>query len=175
MVCHPTEISKISNDMTISQVYFQHKPEPHPLRALVETMLSGIETLEAAHATYGVPYPSLDDPHRIPTPLDDDVHVIAATNLIVAASAQILATARKPIETLQNHALSMYMTTSLGFVIEANIADILKDAGQGRIGRVLRHLAAHHIFKEVSPNVFANNQISSLLAKAKSLEEIKAE
>ena len=41
--------------------------------------------------------------------------------------------------------------------------------------RVLRFLATRHIFKEVSPDVFANNRLSYLLVKAKSLEEILAE
>jgi hypothetical protein len=41
--------------------------------------------------------------------------------------------------------------------------------------RVLRFLATRHIFKEISPDVFANNRLSSLLVKAKSFEEILAE
>ncbi|KAG6861524.1 hypothetical protein C0995_015257 [Termitomyces sp. Mi166 len=41
--------------------------------------------------------------------------------------------------------------------------------------RILRFLATRHIFKEVKPDVFANNRISSLLSKNKSLAEIKAE
>ena len=40
------------------------------------------------------------------------------------------------------------------------------------IGRVLRLLATHHIFREVSPDVFTNNRISSLLDTGKSVEEL---
>ncbi|KAJ7220901.1 hypothetical protein GGX14DRAFT_354560 [Mycena pura] len=35
------------------------------------------------------------------------------------------------------------------------------------LARILRLLATHHIFSEVSPNVFANNRISSALDKGK--------
>ncbi|KAG6848863.1 hypothetical protein H0H93_013351 [Arthromyces matolae] len=41
--------------------------------------------------------------------------------------------------------------------------------------RILRFLATRHIFREVSPDVFTNNRISSLLCKNKSLKEIKAD
>lgn len=41
-------------------------------------------------------------------------------------------------------------------------------------GRILRLLATLHIFREVSPDVFANNRISSLLDTGKSVEAIKA-
>jgi hypothetical protein len=38
--------------------------------------------------------------------------------------------------------------------------------------RLLRYLAVHHIFREVSPDVFANNRLSSVLDTGKSVEEI---
>ena len=38
--------------------------------------------------------------------------------------------------------------------------------------RVLRILATNHIFKEVSPDVFANNRLSSALDTGKSVEEL---
>jgi len=42
------------------------------------------------------------------------------------------------------------------------------------LSRVLRYLAARHVFVEVSHNIFANNRLSSALQKRKSLQEIKA-
>jgi hypothetical protein len=42
------------------------------------------------------------------------------------------------------------------------------------LGRILRFLATHHIFREVSPDVFANNRISSILDTGKTIENIKA-
>ncbi len=40
--------------------------------------------------------------------------------------------------------------------------------------RVLRLLATNHIFTEVSPDVFANNRLSSVLDTGKSVEELLA-
>ena len=41
--------------------------------------------------------------------------------------------------------------------------------------RILRHLSTHHIFREVSPGVFAHNKLSSLLDTGKDYEAIAAE
>ena len=40
--------------------------------------------------------------------------------------------------------------------------------------RILRLLATNHIFAEVSPDVFANNRLSSALDTGKSVEELLA-
>lgn len=40
--------------------------------------------------------------------------------------------------------------------------------------RVLRLLATNHIFVEVSPDVFANNRLSSVLDTGKPVEELLA-
>ena len=42
-------------------------------------------------------------------------------------------------------------------------------------GRFLRYLATNHIFREVAPNVFAHNMVSSLLDTGKSVSEIQNE
>lgn len=41
------------------------------------------------------------------------------------------------------------------------------------IARVLRYLASSHIFEEVSPDVFANNLLSSLLDTGKPADAIQ--
>ncbi|KAJ7026144.1 S-adenosyl-L-methionine-dependent methyltransferase [Mycena alexandri] len=165
---------------------------PSPLAALAQLITAGVQTIEAAYAKQGIPYPSLDAPFQ-PTPLDFDPALFQTAHLIVAAASQLIATVRSPMETIQAYAASMHVTSTLGFVVDADIPDVLKDAGpQGlhaRVGnnfensssyfalaaRVLRFLATRHVFTEVAPNTFANNRISSLLIKAKSLEEIKAD
>ena len=40
--------------------------------------------------------------------------------------------------------------------------------------RILRHLATHHIFREVSPGVFAHNILSSVLDTGKDFTDIVA-
>ncbi|RDB21483.1 4-O-methyltransferase 1 [Hypsizygus marmoreus] len=161
-----------------------------PLTALVNIISSNVQSLEGAYAKAETPFPSLDDPFR-PTLLDFDPSLAETRNLIVAAAAQLLATVRSPIEMLQDYAPGMYWTATLGFVVDVNVPDILKDAGpQGLhvkeisaingidpsyLSRILRFLATRHVFKEVTPDVFANNRLSSLLQKTKSVEEIKAD
>jgi hypothetical protein len=44
-----------------------------------------------------------------------------------------------------------------------------------KLARVLRVLATKHIFKEVAPDTFANNRLSSMLDTGKSISEILAE
>lgn len=39
--------------------------------------------------------------------------------------------------------------------------------------RFLRYLCSNHVYKEVSPDVFANNRISSLIDTGKSIEELR--
>lgn len=39
----------------------------------------------------------------------------------------------------------------------------------------MRLLASRHIFREVAPDVFANNRISSLMDTGKSLTELRAQ
>ncbi|XP_006460444.1 hypothetical protein AGABI2DRAFT_142674 [Agaricus bisporus var. bisporus H97] len=71
------------------------------------------------------------------------------------------------------------LTAALNTANELNVAEILREYGtQGadvleiaakcqadaeKLGRCLRILATHHVFREVQPNVFAHNRISSLL------------
>lgn len=98
------------------------------LKALAHTILSGVEAIEAAYSKAGVSLPSLDDPF-VPSPLDGDAAVMDAQRLVAGAAAQIIANARQPMESLQEYVMGTYMTASLGFVVEVNIPDILKDAG----------------------------------------------
>ncbi|KAI0063777.1 S-adenosyl-L-methionine-dependent methyltransferase [Artomyces pyxidatus] len=160
-----------------------------PLKALADIISSGVQTLESAYSKKGIPFPSLDDPFQ-PTLLDNEYDVATATNLIVAAAHQIIATVRQPVDTVYDYASAMYMSAALGLAVDVNVPDVLKDVGPqglhvGEIGReveidadklarILRYLATRHVFKEVKPNVFANNRVSSILVKARPLGQLKA-
>ncbi|KAI0041967.1 S-adenosyl-L-methionine-dependent methyltransferase [Auriscalpium vulgare] len=159
-----------------------------PLLALAAIISSGAHTLEDAYAQKGHTFPSLNEPFS-PGPLDADKDVGDATRLIIAAAHQIIATVRAPIDTFQDYAPAVYMTSALGFVDQADIADVLKEEPQGlhvndigkkinvnpvNTARVLRYLASRHVFREVSPNVFANNRLSSFLVKKLPFEELKS-
>ncbi|KAI0040625.1 S-adenosyl-L-methionine-dependent methyltransferase [Auriscalpium vulgare] len=162
---------------------------PTALASLAALISAVAQTLETAYAKHGLVFPSLDEPFY-PGPLDDDLALTNAARLIVAAAHQIIATVRAPMDTIQDYAPAMYMTSALAFANETNIADVLKNVPQGlhvqdiskevgvdsvKIARILRYLATRHVFREISPNVFANNRISSFLAKSRPLKALKSD
>jgi hypothetical protein len=163
------------------------------LRALSTLISSGIENLENAYAAEGSSFPSLDAPYT-PSPLEQDPKVEETTKQVVAAAFQLIATVNTPLDTLMTmYAPAMYTSATLQFAIENSVVDALKEGDQEKgmhveeiarkikvtdhtkLARVLRYLATRHVFREVTPNVFANNRLSSALAKAKSLEQIQAD
>ena len=99
-----------------------------PLLALANILVNGILTLESAYAKNGMTYPSLDDPFS-PDSLDGDEVLENTTRVIIGAAAQIIATVRLPVETLQESSLAMYTPVSLGLAADLGVADILKAAG----------------------------------------------
>ena len=118
-----------------------------PLAALAEIISQGVQNLESAYSKKGHSFPSLNEPFK-PGPLDDDADVGNTTRLIVAAAYQIIATVRPPLETIMLQAPAMYMTATLGVVDDANIADVLKEAGpQVRANGAARcRVVIRHIF-----------------------------
>jgi len=161
---------------------------PASLGALAALLSSGVKTLEDAYAKQGRVYPSLDSPF-IPGPLDENHDVVNTSRLVVAAAYQIIASVRNPLESIQDHATGSYNSAALGLVNDIHIANILNEAGEqglhtndiskhtdvapDRLARILRYLATRHIFREVRPDVFANNRVSSMLIKNHNIEEIK--
>ncbi|GBE84991.1 4-O-methyltransferase 1 [Sparassis crispa] len=112
---------------------------------------------------------------------------------IVAAASQLIALARTPERYLMDLSTAHQLSSSLRVVVETNVPEILREKGKGpkkalhvkdigtyngvnhlKLGRVLRLLATHHVFDEVSPNVFANNTISYVMDTGKSFAELKA-
>ncbi|PCH35121.1 S-adenosyl-L-methionine-dependent methyltransferase [Wolfiporia cocos MD-104 SS10] len=112
---------------------------------------------------------------------------------VVAAASQLIALVRTPERYLMDMSTAHQLSSSLRVVVETNVVEILREKGKGpkkaldireisgynrvnhqKLGRVMRLLATHHIFEEVSPNVFANNTISSAMDTGKSLAELEA-
>ncbi|KAJ7581450.1 S-adenosyl-L-methionine-dependent methyltransferase [Mycena floridula] len=161
-----------------------------PLRALVTLISAQVETLESGYSKSQIFFPSLDEPFQ-PSPLDFDPKLNEARRLIVAAASQLIATVRSPPEFLMEESTALFTTTNLALVEELHVSDILAEGpatgmhlddvsaingvDASYIGRILRYLATRHIYKEVAPNVFTNNRISSLLKKRKTVQEIKAD
>ncbi|KAF8206805.1 O-methyltransferase [Mycena galopus ATCC 62051] len=157
------------------------------LRILANIITQAVDTMERVYTDAGMPLPSLDQPFRQDDPaesLRQNTEVSGAVNNIIAAAAQLTATVSDPVVLAVNTALAFEVSACLGAASELNIVDILREAGTqgvqvkeiaapsqtdpGLISRILRLLATHHFFREVSPGVYANNRISSCLATGKS-------
>jgi len=95
---------------------------------------------------------------------------------------------RPPAEGIFDMAQSHLLSASLRLACETSVVEILREAGPqglhvndiaaknklhpGKLARALRLLATHHVFTEVSPNVFTNNWLSSVLDTGKSTEAL---
>ncbi len=118
-----------------------------PLAPLVDIITSQVKTLEAAYAKAGQSVPGLDDPF-IPGPMDADMAVDMTKRIIVAAAAQLIATVRSPPETLQLDCTGTYTTAVLGVIEDANVADILMEAGpQASIASI--QMALHALIQSI--------------------------
>ncbi|KAF9449490.1 S-adenosyl-L-methionine-dependent methyltransferase [Macrolepiota fuliginosa MF-IS2] len=126
-------------------------------------------------------WPSLDAP--IDPVFQFEAHqnqeIQKLSNIVVAAAYQLINVVREPFLSLVDIACGSLLTAALNTTNELNVAEVLREAGPDgthideiarrcqanseKLGRCLRLLAAHHIFREVHPNVFALNRISSLL------------
>ncbi|KAJ3567380.1 hypothetical protein NP233_g6405 [Leucocoprinus birnbaumii] len=165
---------------------------PDPLLAIVSIINSSTKELQALYALNGSRPPRLDEP-LTGGASSYTGHVAELSELIVAAANQLIATVRDPKEVLWENVTSMYMSAALGFVVDVDIPDVLNEApnqalhvrdiasavdcNEAYVVRVLRYLASRHVFREVTPNVFANNRLSSALVKrnGKTVAELKAE
>ncbi|KAJ7496668.1 O-methyltransferase, partial [Mycena latifolia] len=141
-------------------------------------------------ALYGT-YPDLNNPANTKEDerLLQDEEISKATSVAVAAASQLIATMQYPSRSILDMSLGFLLSAAMGVVVESCTAEIIREAGPQAIipptstsytadgatsGRVLRPLATQHIFREVSPNVFAHNRISALLDTGKTLKEILA-
>jgi len=109
--------------------------------------------------------------------------LLRTIRIVEAACAQLCATISSPALSLLNKALAFEECACIQVVCEARVADYLDGKPDGvsvvelgkltginsdKLARVLRLLATKHAFREVGPNVFANNRLSHQLLSSKS-------
>ncbi|KAJ7473014.1 S-adenosyl-L-methionine-dependent methyltransferase [Mycena galericulata] len=155
------------------------------LNVLATIINKSIATIEKSMKESSLIYPS---PHSVPfSPESDAARNIPEVQLaganIVSAASQLISIVRPPPLTLMAYAFQFHVSTALRIAIITHTAEIIRDAGiQGKhvkdiarptnidpakLARVLRLLATNHLFIEVSPDVFANNRLSSMLDTGK--------
>ncbi|KAI5123841.1 hypothetical protein M0805_009133 [Coniferiporia weirii] len=161
------------------------------LHALAKLVTDSVKQIEESCTARNVTFPPLNSTFSLESEAARmDPAVLQASANIVAAAAQLTAIVRPPTLTLWTTALAFHVPSALRLASETNTVEILREAGpQGlhvdkiakkantnanKLARALRLLATEHIFTEVSPDVFTNNRISSLLDTDKSVAELHA-
>ncbi|KAL1742284.1 S-adenosyl-L-methionine-dependent methyltransferase [Schizophyllum fasciatum] len=167
---------------------------PSPLRALVNTLSDAVSAIDGAFAAAGHPYPALSAPFDPAAPAEAlfaQADVAAAAETVAAASVALAAAVGTPQYKVLRTANAHTASSALRVAIDGAVAEILRPAGAeglpvneiaakngldaGKLGRILRKLASVHVFREVSPNVFANNRLSSVLDTGKEVDAIRAD
>ncbi|KAF7373903.1 S-adenosyl-L-methionine-dependent methyltransferase [Mycena sanguinolenta] len=163
-----------------------------PIRQLLVLITQAVETLEAASQTSGTTLPDLHTPF---TPSSEafraNAEAAEAARIISAAALQLEAIVTPPLVSLYRTVAGHFRSAALRICLESNVAEILREAGpEGlhvkdiaakngqdpeRLARFMRYLATHHVFREISPNVFGHTRISSMLDTHKSSAEIFAD
>ncbi|GAA6057243.1 hypothetical protein JCM3770_003819 [Rhodotorula araucariae] len=154
------------------------------LRALQLQLDAAIDALAAADEA---PLVALDSTSSGPAPLGTAAIVARATAKRIAA---LLGGQMHTFEL----AFSFHVPAALRVAIEAHVVEILREAADkarnpdeglaaadiaevtgmdgAKLARVLRLLAAHHIFREVAPDHFANNRCSLALDTHKRVKDL---
>ncbi|KAI5890571.1 S-adenosyl-L-methionine-dependent methyltransferase [Schizophyllum commune H4-8] len=120
-----------------------------------------------------------------------DPKAAEAANVLAAAAFQLAATVLPPPSTLLGVAEAYLKPAALRVAVEAGVVEMLREAGSEgmhvndmaklngldpqKLARFLRLLASNFVFREVAPDVFANNRISSMIDTGKSSKEILAD
>ncbi|KAF5383328.1 hypothetical protein D9757_008383 [Collybiopsis confluens] len=159
------------------------------LTRLTDLINQAVRDVISEYTSVGHAVPSLDtlDPGPFPTPEAVPARLRKAIQVIEAACAQLSCTVALPGSVLLNKSLEHEEPACLLVATEARIADLLLDKPEGlpsselaghtgleetKLTRVLRLLATRHCFKEVKPNVFANNRLSIQLLSTGAMSSI---
>ncbi|KAF8652613.1 hypothetical protein AX16_004302 [Volvariella volvacea WC 439] len=155
------------------------------LRQLQSLLNKAIDDLEATSTDTSTTLPDLNEPF---TPQSEAFRsssaAAQAAEVASAAAYQIAAILAPPHATLYQIIGGPYKAAALRVCLESGVTEILREAGPkglyvkeiaAQMARFLRVLATHHVYREVQPNVFANNRISSMLDTLKLSKEILAD
>ncbi|KAJ7804660.1 S-adenosyl-L-methionine-dependent methyltransferase [Mycena leptocephala] len=164
------------------------------LTQLSKLISQSVATLEQISTETGIPLPDLDNPTIAAESdvLRTNATAIEAARLIAAAGVQLAALTMPPKDYVFEAVFGVaHLAASLRCIMEANATEILREAGPnglhadkiaekshidgGKLARIMRHLASHHIYREVAPDVFANNRLSATLDTKKPVAEVFSE
>ncbi|KZV76669.1 S-adenosyl-L-methionine-dependent methyltransferase [Peniophora sp. CONT] len=160
------------------------------LRKLSNIISNAVDRIEDICAAKGLEFPSLDKSFSRGDEAAREIpEVYEATNLITSAAGQLAAMARSPAMMMIDVSFKCFQGTALKIAWEADAAEYLRahgpshvsdiakhrDISANKLGRILRLLATtSYVFREVSPDIFANNRLSSLLDSGSSLDNLRS-
>ncbi|KAF5380105.1 hypothetical protein D9615_006248 [Tricholomella constricta] len=161
------------------------------IQQLADLISSSVATLLQACRDNKTPFPDANAPVCPQSEAFRADQVAAdATNAIAAAAIQLAERVLPPHMALMNIVSGHFKNAALRTALESNVTEILREAGpQGlhvneiakicnldafKLGRLLRMLALNQCYREVTPDVFANTRISSVLDTGKSVAELFA-
>ncbi|KAF7354294.1 S-adenosyl-L-methionine-dependent methyltransferase [Mycena venus] len=170
-----------------------------PLNAVSSTEKEGADE-DAAHTdSSGTTIPDLHSAFAPPSEaFRANAEAAEAARVIAAAALQLEAIVTPPQVSLHHVIGGHFKSVALRVCLESGVTNILREAGpqvaQLQIAlcrgihvrdiaakngqdpeKLARFLATHHVYREVSPNIFANTRISSMLDTLKPSAEILAD
>lgn len=162
------------------------------LRALASLISASADTIDARCAAAGTSFPDLEGAPGASAvsseAVYDDPAISRSADIIIAAAGQLIAAVRRPQDSLFNLAYSTVIPAALRTANLACVPEIIREEGGKchvdvlakknntdplKLAGVLRLLVTHHVFREVEPNVFANNRISCVLDSGKDVSILK--
>ncbi|TFK65276.1 S-adenosyl-L-methionine-dependent methyltransferase [Pluteus cervinus] len=162
------------------------------IQQLSKLISDSVATLLKATSDAGVELPHLNESFAPPSEAFRGIPAAAdAANIIGTAALQLAIAVLPPFDSLFQVVTGPTRSAALRVCVECHVPELLREAGPeglsaqeigarcgvdgSKIGRLLRALANRHIFREVTPDVFTNNRLSSLLDTRKSFEALKAD
>ncbi|KAJ7262508.1 S-adenosyl-L-methionine-dependent methyltransferase [Mycena rebaudengoi] len=160
------------------------------LTQLSNLISQSVAILERISTETGIALPDLDNPTITVESevLRTNSAAIEAARVIAAAGLQLAALTMPPKDYVFEVVFGAHLAASLRVCMEANATEILREAGPnglhadkiaershidgGKLARIMRHLASHHIYREVAPDTFANNRLSATLDTKKPVAEL---
>ncbi|KDR66887.1 hypothetical protein GALMADRAFT_147537 [Galerina marginata CBS 339.88] len=151
---------------------------------------SSVETLEKVCLENQWNLPDLNAPGFYPQTEGFRSNAVAAEAAKIAASAcmQLIASLVPPTDSLYRLAAGERQSAAVRVCLEANVTEILREAGpnglhvdqiaakcgldSSKLGRILRFLATHHVYRELKPYVFTNNRVSGTMDTGKPSKDI---
>ncbi|KAH9167773.1 S-adenosyl-L-methionine-dependent methyltransferase [Lactarius sanguifluus] len=159
------------------------------LKALANIIQSSVDDIETVINANSLVLPSSDKAFNLESEAPR-MHpsIQAAGSLITSAAAQLMTLMRPAPLVVLDVAMQFHVSTAMRTAVSTHVAEILRDAGSeglhaweiakptgvhpAKLSRVIRLLATNHIFIEVSPDVFANNRLSTVLDTGKPVDEL---